>query len=153
MKTFLHVGCGPQRKQGTTKGFNTDDWKELRLDIDESVQPDIVGTMTDMSRVSDASVDALFTQAQARGMRLITGKVLQDRHSPDGVRDDTVQGLIDSEALIQRWHGVDRLGYAITPRFAPTSTPEQLRGAGELAARYPGVWIQSHVAENLDEIR
>ena len=100
-----------------------------------------------------ASVDALFTQAQARGMRLITGKVLQDRHSPDGVRDDTVQGLIDSEALIQRWHGVDRLGYAITPRFAPTSTPAQLRGAGELAARYPDVWIQSHVAENLDEIR
>ena len=99
-----------------------------------------------------ASVDALFTQAQARGMRLITGKVLQDRHSPDGVRDDTVQGLIDSEALIQRWHGVDRLGYAITPRFAPTSTPAQLRGAGELAARYPDTWIQSHVAENRDEI-
>lgn len=99
-----------------------------------------------------ASVDALFTQAQARGMRLITGKVLQDRHSPDGVRDDTVQGLIDSEALIQRWHGVDRLGYAITPRFAPTSTPAQLCGAGELAARYPDTWIQSHVAENRDEI-
>ncbi len=99
-----------------------------------------------------ASVDALFTQARARGMRLITGKVLQDRHSPDGVRDDTVQGLVDTEALIQRWHGVDRLGYAITPRFAPTSTPAQLRGAGELAARYPDTWIQSHVAENRDEI-
>ena len=99
-----------------------------------------------------ASVDALFTQAQARGMRLITGKVLQDRHSPDGVRDDTVQGLVDSEALSQRWHGVDRLGYAITPRFAPTSTPAQLCGAGELAARYPDTWIQSHVAENRDEI-
>ena len=100
-----------------------------------------------------ASVDALFTEAQRQHMRLITGKVLQDRHSPDGVRDDTEQSLIDTEALIQRWHGVDRLGYAITPRFAPTSTPEQLRGAGELAARYPDVWIQSHVAENLDEIR
>ena len=99
------------------------------------------------------SVDALFTEAQRHQMRLITGKVLQDRHSPDGVRDDTEQSLIDTEALIQRWHGVDRLGYAITPRFAPTSTPAQLRGAGELAARYPGVWIQSHVAENRDEIR
>ncbi|MBV8617322.1 MAG: guanine deaminase [Curvibacter sp.] len=99
-----------------------------------------------------ASVDALFTQAQARGMRLITGKVLQDRHSPDGVRDDTEQSLLDTESLIRRWHGVDRLGYAITPRFAPTSTPAQLRGAGELAARHPGVWIQSHVAENLAEI-
>ena len=100
-----------------------------------------------------ASAHALFVEAQHHQMRLITGKVLQDRHSPDGVRDDTEQSLIDTEALIQRWHGVDRLGYAITPRFAPTSTPEQLRGAGELAARYPGVWIQSHVAENLDEIR
>ena len=100
-----------------------------------------------------ASAQALFVEAQHDQMRLITGKVLQDRHSPDGVRDDTEQSLIDTEALIQRWHGVDRLGYAITPRFAPTSTPEQLRGAGELAARYPGVWIQSHVAENLDEIR
>ena len=100
-----------------------------------------------------ASAQALFVEAQHHQMRLITGKVLQDRHSPDGVRDDTEQSLIDTEALIQRWHGVDRLGYAITPRFAPTSTPEQLRGAGELAARYPGVWIQSHVAENLDEIR
>jgi guanine deaminase len=86
-----------------------------------------------------ASVDAMFNAAQARGMRFITGKVLQDRHSPDGVRDETEQSLIDTEALIQRWHGVDRLGYAITPRFAPTSTPEQLRGAGALAAKYPQV--------------
>jgi len=99
-----------------------------------------------------ASVEALFAEAQRQGMRLITGKVLQDRHSPDGVRDETEQSLIDTEALIQRWHGVGRLGYAITPRFAPTSTPEQLRGAGELAARHPSVWIQSHVAENLDEV-
>ncbi len=99
------------------------------------------------------SVDALFTEARHRQLRLITGKVLQDRHSPDGVRDETAQSLVDTEALIQRWHGVDRLGYAITPRFAPTSTPAQLLGAGELAARYPDVWIQSHVAENLDEVR
>ena len=83
---------------------------------------------------------------------MITGKVLQDRHSPDGVRDETEQSLIDTEALIRRWHGVDRLGYAITPRFAPTSTDAQLRGAGELAAQYPDTWIQSHVAENKDEV-
>ncbi|MBT9551515.1 MAG: guanine deaminase [Hydrogenophaga sp.] len=99
------------------------------------------------------SVDAAFKEAQARGLRFITGKVLQDRHSPDGVRDDTEQSLIDTETLIQRWHGVDRLGYAITPRFAPTSSPAQLRGAGELAAKYPDVWIQSHVAENVDEVK
>lgn len=100
-----------------------------------------------------ASVDAIFEAAQARGLRFITGKVLQDRHSPDGVRDQTEQSLIDTESLIQRWHGVDRLGYAITPRFAPTSTPAQLRGAGELAAKHGDVWIQSHVAENRDEVR
>lgn len=100
-----------------------------------------------------ASVDVLFTQAQRQCLRLITGKVLQDRHSPEGLRDDTAQSLIDTEALIQRWHGVDRLGYAVTPRFAPTSTPEQLRGAGALAARYPSVWVQSHLAENHDEVR
>lgn len=100
-----------------------------------------------------ASVDALFTRAEARGMRLITGKCLQDRHCPPGVADDTERGLRESEALIGRWHGRGRLGYAVTPRFAPTSTDAQLGGAGELARQYPGVWIQSHVAENLAEVR
>ena len=100
-----------------------------------------------------ASVDAAFEVAQSRGLRFITGKVLQDRHSPDGVRDQTEQSLIDTESLIRRWHGVDRLGYAITPRFAPTSSEAQLRGAGELAAKYGDVWIQSHVAENHDEVK
>jgi guanine deaminase len=99
------------------------------------------------------SVDALMEEAQSRGMRLIAGKVLQDRHSPDGVRDETEQSLVDTEALIRRWHGRDRLGYAITPRFAPSCTERQLAGAGELAKQYPDVWIQSHVAENKDEIR
>ncbi|MBX9613490.1 MAG: guanine deaminase [Burkholderiales bacterium] len=99
------------------------------------------------------SVDAFFTEAQARGLRMITGKVLQDRHSPDGVRDNTAQSLIDTEALIQRWHGKDRLGYAITPRFAPSCSDAQMRGAGALAAKYPDVWVQSHVAENRDEVQ
>ena len=105
------------------------------------------------------SVNALFTEAQARHMRLITGLVLMDRHAPDylvnqgqGGVSGTEQSLRDTESLIQRWHGVDRLGYAITPRFAPTSTNAQLRGAGELAKQYGDVWIQSHVAENKDEI-
>lgn len=100
-----------------------------------------------------ASVDALMTEARARGRRLVTGKCLMDRHCPDGVRDDTEQSLIDTEDLIRRWHGVERLGYAITPRFAPSCSEPQLAGAGELAQKYPDVWIQSHVAENLDEIR
>jgi len=99
------------------------------------------------------SVDALMEESRSRGLRMIAGKVLQDRHSPDGVRDETEQSLLDTEALIRRWHGHGRLGYAITPRFAPSSTDAQLRGAGELAAKYPDVWIQSHVAENRDEVR
>jgi guanine deaminase len=100
-----------------------------------------------------SSVNALMAEAQRRGMRLIAGKVLQDRHSPDGVRDETEKSLVDTETLINRWHGVDRLGYAITPRFAPSCSEAQMRGAGELAAKYPDVWVQSHVAENLDEVR
>lgn len=108
-----------------------------------------------------ASVDALFTQAQRRQMRLITGLCLMDRNAPDALlnraapdasRDSTEQSLIDSEALINKWHKNGRLGYAITPRFAPSCSAAQLRGAGLLAAKYPEVWIQSHVAENRDEI-
>jgi len=61
MPTFLHIGCGPKHKDQTTRGFNTDAWTELRFDIDESVKPDLVGTMTDMSSVADESVDAIFS--------------------------------------------------------------------------------------------
>ena len=98
------------------------------------------------------SVDALFAEAQKCNLRLMAGKVLMDQNAPDGVRDRAEQSLLDTESLIQRWHGVDRLGYAITPRFVPSCSAAQLHGAGELAARYPDVWIQSHVAENKDEI-
>ena len=99
-----------------------------------------------------ASVDALLGEAQKRHLRMIAGKVLMDQNAPDGVRDETEQSLRDTEALINRWHGVDRLGYAITPRFVPSCSAAQLGGAGELAGQYPDVWIQSHVAENADEI-
>jgi guanine deaminase len=68
------------------------------------------------------SVDALLEESERRHLRMIAGKVLQDRHSPDGVRDETAQSLADTEALIRRWHGRGRLGYAITPRFAPSCT-------------------------------
>ena len=107
------------------------------------------------------SVNALFAEAEKRSLRLITGLCMMDRHAPPDLLnqappgnkvDATEQSLLDSETLIQRWHGQGRLGYAITPRFAPTSTDAQLRGAGELAARYGDVWIQSHVAENKDEV-
>ena len=98
------------------------------------------------------SVNALMAEAQKHSLRMIAGKVLMDQNAPEGVRDQTGQSLLDTETLINKWHGVDRLGYAITPRFVPSCSAAQLRGAGELAAKYPDVWIQSHVAENLDEI-
>ncbi|RDI27317.1 guanine deaminase [Pseudacidovorax intermedius] len=120
--------------------------------LDELLRHGVTTSLT-FATSHPASVNALFSAARHRQMRLITGKVLQDRHSPDGVRDDTERSLADTEDLIRRWHGVDRLGYAITPRFAPTSTEAQLRGAGELAARYADTWIQSHVAENKDEVK
>ncbi len=102
-----------------------------------------------------ASVDAMFEAASTAGLRIITGKCMMDRNCPDGVRDETEQSLIDTESLIQRWHGKGargQLGYAITPRFAPTCSDAQMRGMGDLAAKYPQVWIQSHVSENHAEI-
>ncbi len=99
------------------------------------------------------SVDALFGAAQRRGMRLVTGKVLQDRHSPDGLRDDVVQAERDCVELIERWHGRARLAYAVTVRFAPTSSPEQLTMAGALCRADPTLYMQTHVAENRDEVR
>ena len=99
-----------------------------------------------------ASVEALFEAAKAQRMRLVTGLCLMDRHGPPGVLNQTEQSLADTDNLIRKWHGQDRLGYAITPRFAPSCSDAQLKGAGRLAAQYPQVWIQSHVAENHDEI-
>ena len=98
-----------------------------------------------------ASVNALFHAASARGMRLITGLCLMDQLAPASVLSDD-KALQTSEALIHKWHGQQRLGYAITPRFVPSCSEALLRGVGELAASHPDVWIQSHVAENKDEI-
>jgi guanine deaminase len=119
--------------------------------IDELLRNGVTTALTFASS-HPSSVNALFEEAQQRQLRLITGKCLMDRNSPEGVRDETEQSLIDTETLIQRWHGQDRLGYAITPRFAPSCSDAQLRGAGALAAQYPDVWVQSHVAENREEI-
>ena len=103
--------------------------------------------------VHKVSVDALFGAAQQRGMRVIAGKVLQDRNSPDGLRDDVAQAERDCIELIERWHGVDRLAYAVTVRFAPTSTPAQLAMAGALCAANASLYMQTHVAENRAEVQ
>ena len=103
--------------------------------------------------VHRVSVDTLFAAAHERGMRLIAGKVLMDRHAPQGLRDDVAGARRDCEALIARWHGQGRNAYAVTVRFAVTSSPEQLAMAGELCRRHPGVYLQTHVAENTQEVR
>jgi guanine deaminase len=103
--------------------------------------------------VHAGSVEALFAESLRRNVRLIAGKCLMDRHCPAPLRDTAETGVQDSADLAARWHGRGRLGYAITPRFAATSTPRQLELAGELARSRPELYVQSHVAENVDEVR
>jgi guanine deaminase len=98
------------------------------------------------------SADAIFEAAAAKGMRLIAGKVLMDSNCPAKLSDDPESAYSDSKQLIERWHGKDRLGYAITPRFALTSSEAQLEMAGRLAGEYPDVWVHTHLAENHDEV-
>ena len=98
------------------------------------------------------SVDTFFEASEARKLRMVAGKVLMDRHCPDVLRD--IEGSVgDSADLIEKWHKRGRALYAITPRFAPTSTDAQLRATGELAAAYPDTFIQTHVSENQDECK
>ncbi len=106
-----------------------------------------------MPTVHKVSADALLAAAHARGMRLVAGKVLMDRHAPPGLCDDVVQAERDCRELIARWHGRDRLAYAVTVRFAPTSTPEQLAMAAALCAEDPTLYLHTHLAENRDELR
>lgn len=98
------------------------------------------------------SVDALFEEAEKRNLRLIAGKVLMDRKAPPALLDTPQQAYDDSKALIKKWHGKGRALYAITPRFAITSTPEQLEAAGALWKEHPGVFVQTHIAENKREV-
>lgn len=102
--------------------------------------------------VHPASADAFFTAAAKRNMRMIAGKILMDRNAPDALTDTAQTGYDDSLALIEQWHGKGRLGYAITPRFAPTSTPAQLEAAGALWRLHPSAHLQTHLAENPAEI-
>lgn len=102
--------------------------------------------------VHATSVNALFEAADAAGMRLIAGRVMMDRNAPADLCDEPIRGERDCRALIERWHGRGRLAYAITPRFAPTSSPQQLALAGRLLAEIPGLYMQTHVAENPAEV-
>ena len=102
--------------------------------------------------VHPQSVDALFEAAERHQMRLIAGKVMMDRHAPEDLCDTAETAYTESKALIEKWHAKGRNIYAITPRFAPTSTPEQLEKAGQLKAEYPDVYVHTHLSENKNEI-
>jgi len=102
--------------------------------------------------VHPQSVDAFFEQAEALGMRMIAGKVLMDRNAPQGLTDTPKRGYDESKALLRKWHGKGRSLYCVTPRFAPTSTPEQMEMAGALWREHPGTYLQSHVSENRREL-
>lgn len=112
------------------------------------------GTTTAASycTIHPQSVDAFFTAAQKRGMRMVGGKTCMDRNAPDGLCDTVQSAYDDSKALIDRWHGVDRLTYAITPRFSPTSTDDQLAALGGLWSERPDCLMQTHLSEQLEEI-
>ena len=113
-----------------------------------------LGTTTTVSycTIHPESVTAFFEAARARGLRAVAGKTCMDRNAPDGLRDSAQSAYDDSRRLLREWHGVDRLSYAITPRFAPTSTPDQLAALGALWAENPDCLMQTHLAEQTDEV-
>ena len=111
-----------------------------------------ITTSSVYATVHSSSVDTFFEAAMKRDLRMACGKVLMDRNAPEGLTDTAQDGYDQSKLLIERWHGQGRNIYAITPRFAVTSTPEQLEAAGALWSEYPNVLMQTHLSENRDEI-
>ncbi len=109
-------------------------------------------TLTSFCTIHPASVDAFFAAAAARNMAVVAGKTCMDRNAPDDLRDTAQSAYDDSKALLEKWHGVGRAQYAITPRFSPTSTPEQLAALGALWAEHPDCLMQTHLSEQLPEI-
>ncbi len=112
------------------------------------------GTTTAMvyATAHESATDLLFQAAHRENLRLIAGKVLMDQNADACLLDETAGGIDASERLITKWHGTGRLSYCITPRFAGSCTPGQLAAAGELHARYPDTYLQTHISENVDEI-
>ncbi|TPJ63831.1 guanine deaminase [Mesorhizobium sp. B2-6-1] len=122
-----------------------------RLFLDEMVRHGTT-TVAAYCSVHKASAEAFFAESHDRNMLNIAGKVMMDRNAPDGVLDTPQSGYDDSKALIKEWHGKGRQLYAITPRFAITSSPEQMEMAGALCREYPDLHIQTHLSENHAEI-
>ncbi len=111
-----------------------------------------ITTSSVYATVHEQSVDGFFDVATERNLRMVCGKVLMDRNAPDNLLDTAESGYSESKRLIEKWHGTGRNVYAITPRFAPTSSPEQLHAAGTLWAEFPDTVMQTHISESTDEI-
>lgn len=109
-------------------------------------------TLTSFCTIHPASVDAFFGAADTRNMAVVAGKTCMDRNAPDGLHDTAQSAYDDSKALLDKWHGKNRATYAITPRFSPTSTPEQMAALGALWGERPDAMMQTHLSEQLDEI-
>ncbi len=109
-------------------------------------------TVCSYCTIHPESVDAFFSAALSRGVRASGGKTCMNRNAPDTLLDTAQSAYDDSRALLERWDGTERLGYAITPRFSPTSTPEQLEALGALWAEHPDCLMQTHLSEQADEI-
>ncbi|MEY1556278.1 guanine deaminase [Yoonia sp. R2331] len=109
-------------------------------------------TLTSFCTIHPESVNAFFSAAAARNMAVVAGKTCMDRNAPEDLRDDAKSAYDDSKALLEKWHEVGRASYAITPRFSPTSTPDQLAALGALWAEHPDCLMQTHLSEQLPEI-
>ncbi|PIE06478.1 MAG: guanine deaminase [Rhodobacterales bacterium] len=109
-------------------------------------------TVSSFATIHPESVEVFFAEAQARGLRALAGKTCMDANAPDDLKDSAQTAYDQSKRLLERWHGVERLGYVITPRFAPTSSREQLEALGALWAEHPQVLMQTHLAEQPEEI-
>ena len=112
------------------------------------------GTTTALvfTAVFPQSTDAFFEEAQRRNLRMIAGKVMMDRNAPEFLRDTALSSYLETKQLIEKWHKCDRLLYAVTPRFALTSTPEQLTNISKLLQEFPDVYLHTHLSENVKEV-
>ena len=109
-------------------------------------------TVASYCTIHPESVDAFFSEAQSRGVAAVAGKTCMDRNAPDGLTDTVQSAYDDSKRLLEKWHGTDRLTYAITPRFSPTSTRDQLQAMGALWSEHPDCPMQTHLSEQTDEV-
>lgn len=109
-------------------------------------------TVASYCTIHPESVDAFFTEAAQRNLRVFAGKTCMDQNAPEALRDNVQTAYDDSKRLLQKWHGAGRASYVITPRFSPTSTPEQLQALGALWAEHPDCLMQTHLSEQTDEV-